>query len=79
MLRLIVLKKELLFSYIYCLDKIQMKTNGFPGSKTVGNYTVLLNEPLGKGATGIVYKGNDSTTQAFIMSPNSQSPSRPST
>lgn len=49
-----------------------MKTNNFQGSKTVGSYTILLNEPLGKGATGIVYRGTRSFIQAFRISPNSQ-------
>jgi|JI6StandDraft_1071083.scaffolds.fasta_scaffold450379_1 hypothetical protein len=51
---------------------MEMKTTANQGSKVIGNYTMLPNEPLGKGATGTVYKGNFGVIKAFRISPNSQ-------
>lgn len=40
---------------------MEMKTNSFQGNVVIGNFTLLSNEPLGKGATGTVYKGTPKT------------------
>jgi hypothetical protein len=36
---------------------MQGNQNFLPSQLTIGNYTILTNEVLGKGATGTVYKG----------------------
>ena len=57
---------------------MQAKTNTPKHSLKVGNYSVLTNDVLGKGATGTVYRGILSVIQVSTISPNSLLPSRPS-
>ena len=45
---------------------------------SIGNYSILSNEVLGKGATGIVYRGTLFPIQECTISPNSMSPSKQS-
>lgn len=50
-----ILRKFLVFPiYKFAMDK---KTTASLDHRVIGNYTLLSNEPLGKGATGTVYKG----------------------
>ena len=43
-----------------------MNSNHCQTNKNIGNYTLLPQEILGKGATGIVYKGVHNITQEPI-------------